>query len=233
MRVMVLGLLACAACATLDTSVVNENYDPPTHAQTRARAQTAMDLVRHGEDPCADQSDRPAIENVVHTEEGDDEPVPDDGSGCKVWGPARLTSVTVKGASAFAWSLLGDREVASFDRDGTLFRHGLTGNQEEGEVRCGKLVRFGLAEDRIVARIEAGAVIGTGLFNQRYARAAPCSDNQAAVGAFALMVLAEESAQQDERDKAGRDAKRREVLQQQHDDQMRRMRDERSPGRVK
>jgi hypothetical protein len=217
MRTVALVVLACANCATIDTQVVNENYDPPTRAQTRARSESAMDLVRHGEDPCADQADnRPAIETVVRTEEGDDTPVPDDGTGCKVWAPGRLSYVRVRGAKAFTAPLIGERELASFDRDGTLFRHGIMGNREAGEVRCGKVILANVDEDRIVARIEAGAVIGTGVFDsRRYARAAPCSDRQAAVGAFALMLLDEENAQQSRDDDDRRKAKDRAFLQQQ------------------
>jgi hypothetical protein len=225
MRAVALSLFACTvctACATIDAPVANENYDPPTRAQTRARSGggNAMDFVRHGEDPCADESanaNRPAIDTVVRTEEGDDAPVPDDGSGCKVWSPGRFTYVTVRGAKAFTPSLVGAREIASFDRDGTLFRYGITGNHEAGEVRCGKLILAELTEDRIAARIEPGAVIATGAFDsRRYARAAPCSERQAAVGAFALMLLDEENARRSNEDAKGqRDAKERERFQQQ------------------
>jgi len=229
MRAVALVLLACASCATLDAPVVNENYQPPTRAQRRARSENAMDQVVHGEDPCADQSaddSRPAIDTVVHTEEGDDAPVPDDGGGCKVWGPGRLQAVTVRGAKAFAPSLVGDgRELASFDRDGTIFRRSLTGSREAGEVRCGKLILAGVAEDRVVARIEPGAVVTTGIMSRRYARAQPCSDRQAAVGAFALMVLAEQNQDRERREADQKKLLDDARLQQEHNDLMRRTRD--------
>ena len=216
MRAIGLGLpglvsLLLASCATLDTPLVNENYEPPTRAQRGARSDNAMDHVRHGEDPCADESadqSRPAIDAVVHTEEGDDAPVPDDGGGCKVWAPGRFTFVTVRGSKAFTPTLGNPREVASFDRDGTVFRRGLVSNREVGEVQCGKLVLFGVAEDQIVARVEPGVVIATGLLSKRYARAAPCNDRQAVVGAYALMVMQEEADKKDDDDKRKREAER-------------------------
>jgi hypothetical protein len=186
-----------------------------------------MDHVVHGDDPCADEpghDSRPAIETVVRVEDGADEaPLPDDGDGCKVWGPGRLTHVTVRGAKAYAGLLGGGREVASVDRDGTLFRSALVGSQEVGEVRCGKLVLTSLAEDRIVARIERGAVITTGLLGRSYARGAACSERQAAVGAYALMVL-EETKQAD--DEAKQRKAKEDALRQQQQDTLRRENDE-------
>jgi hypothetical protein len=151
-----------------------------------------MNHVVHGEDPCADKqparaaSNRPAIETVVHARAGDT------ADECIVWGPGNLSRVKVRDDRAFG-GLLGN-EIAWIDEDGTLYSKELPWRNEGGEFRCGKLVIFGWLEDRIAARVDADGVTTTGLFSTHYTRAASCSDRQAALGAFAHIVLDQQAA---------------------------------------
>jgi len=212
-----------AGCATLDTQVVNENYEsPPSSALRRARSERAIDHVRTGEDPCADQdqSARPAIESVVHVETRPDVANDDDpAAGCTMRSLNGMLKVVVRGSRAYQVGLVGDREVASIDRDGTIWRRGLLGTAEMAELRCGKLVMLDLTGDRIAARVEPDAVVTTGLFEHSYARPAACSDAQAATGMAALMVIERELADRSEQDAADKQRRQQgqKLRQEQHD----------------
>jgi hypothetical protein len=173
-----LALCAGAGCTTLSTPVTNENYGARPAGARRARSDSAMDHVVRGEDPCADTVERPRPRRRR------------DDSGCEMSSAPGMLRVEVRGDQAFQVGTLSDTEVASIDEDGTVWEHTLLGEEHEaGEVRCRKLVLHRLLEDSVAARVDDDAVVTIGMFHARYDRPAGCDDEQAALGAFALMLL--------------------------------------------
>jgi hypothetical protein len=101
--------------------------------------------------------------------------------------------VTVSGGWAISDTLLGDRHIARIAEDGSIYVEGLFGSSHRGAFKDGRLVVSGLLSDAVSEPIEGGEVKFPGLvFNTAYRYSAGCSAREAAVGAMALRILAEE-----------------------------------------
>jgi hypothetical protein len=116
-------------------------------------------------------------------------------SACEVASGDWIASerVAVRGGWAISDTLLGGRSIARIAEDGAIYVEGLFGSSHRGAFKDGRLVISGLLSDTVSEPIVGGEVTFPGLvFNTTFRYSAGCSAREAAVGAMALRILAEE-----------------------------------------